>query len=489
MKREEMGSCGLIFLYLAGQKEENGGLMLRKVDSCQDILDFSGQVRVLQEEVSDGADIELFCILGRSERVEKIFSVIDRQIQDNFQRILKEEEIELENEELDFFAREFSVLIQEHIFCGEYVRYPRSCVWSFGEWELAGFWAGLGPEDEGHLLADSAVSLWMSYEKPMLFGKQMMIQSFELRDLSGRKILGAVPEPDSGQWYLLLEGGRKLRLGEEVPYIGERAGMRDFGDATVTAVDTIINNPVYAYGELYEPQELFEEWHKVFLYLLALSDKEWTSENIAPVYEKFLDFVKEHICLCHKVPAFLEKGMFAECLAINVENLRGFLKGREEPVVSKELLKLLNSRYVYIPYLWEALKKELPGAVCERQIPEFAPERLKKYLCSAEEGTAYEKGVRWEKAAEYYVQQICGLRITGKRVKTGFQEIDLSAVNVSLDSRLWEMGSYILIECKNWSEKAGIEVIRTLVHICAYKGNKTAFYLLQMALHKTPVRR
>ena len=65
----------------------------------------------------------------------------------------------------------------------------------------------------------------------------------------------------------------------------------------------------------------------------------------------------------------------------------------------------------------------------------------------------------------------------------------MSAVNVSLDSRLWEMGSYILIECKNWSEKAGIEVIRTLVHICAYKGNKTAFYLLQMALHKTPMRR
>ena len=57
MKREEMGSCGLIFLYLAGQKEENGGLRIRKVDSCQDILDFSGQVRVLREEVSGEADI------------------------------------------------------------------------------------------------------------------------------------------------------------------------------------------------------------------------------------------------------------------------------------------------------------------------------------------------------------------------------------------------------------------------------------------------
>ena len=113
-----MGSCGLIFLYLAGQKEENGGLMLRKVDSCQDILDFSGQVRVLQEGVSDGADIELFCILGRSERVEKIFSVIDRQIQDNFQRILKEEELKLENGELDFLRGNF-LCLSRSIFSAE----------------------------------------------------------------------------------------------------------------------------------------------------------------------------------------------------------------------------------------------------------------------------------------------------------------------------------------------------------------------------------
>ena len=100
---------------------------------------------------------------------------------------------------------------------------------------------------------------------------------------------------------------------------------------------------------------------------------------------------------------------------------------------------------------------------------------MKEFLESAEKGTAYEKGICLERAAEYYIQQICGLRITGRRVRTGLQEIDLSAVNVSLDSRLWEMGAYILIECKNWSGKAGIEVIRSLVHICAYKGNRTVF--------------
>ena len=35
----------------------------------------------------------------------------------------------------------------------------------------------------------------------------------------------------------------------------------------------------------------------------------------------------------------------------NIENFRKFLKGGEEPVISKELLLLLQSRHVYISYL------------------------------------------------------------------------------------------------------------------------------------------
>lgn len=37
------------------------------------------------------------------------------------------------------------------------------------------------------------------------------------------------------------------------------------------------------------------------------------------------------------------------------------------------------------------------------------------------------------------------------------------------------MGAYILVECKNWKAKVGIEVIRGLSHISELKGNKTTF--------------
>ena len=43
-----------------------------------------------------------------------------------------------------------------------------------------------------------------------------------------------------------------------------------------------------------------------------------------------------------------------------------------------------------------------------------------------------------------------GWKITGKRIRAGAQEIDLSVANISLDDELWQMGAYILIECKNW---------------------------------------
>ena len=61
MGKESLDSCGLLFLYLAGQLGEDGRLYVRKTDSCQYLMDFSEQVRSLQAETAGGTDIELFC--------------------------------------------------------------------------------------------------------------------------------------------------------------------------------------------------------------------------------------------------------------------------------------------------------------------------------------------------------------------------------------------------------------------------------------------
>lgn len=86
----------------------------------------------------------------------------------------------------------------------------------------------------------------------------------------------------------------------------------------------------------------------------------------------------------------------------------------------------------------------------------------------------YEKGVLWENIAEYVINHISGWRITGRRVRAGFQEIDLSIANVSLDDDLWQLGSYVLVECKNWKRRVDIPRVRNIAYISAMKGNKTA---------------
>lgn len=160
----------------------------------------------------------------------------------------------------------------------------------------------------------------------------------------------------------------------------------------------------------------------------------------------------------------------------HIDEIRGYLKGEEEVAVSKDFLLLLNSRYAYLPYLYElmnsmGIKMEEVVANCGLQV--FSPEKLRQIIELGENGDSFQKGVQWEAAAEYFISHIKGLKVSGRRINVGVQEIDLSIVNTSLDSNLWEMGAYLLTECKNWADKVGIQVIRGLSYSSNMKGNKT----------------
>ena len=73
-----------------------------------------------------------------------------------------------------------------------------------------------------------------------------------------------------------------------------------------------------------------------------------------------------------------------------------------------------------------------------------------------------------------FLENVSGWKITGRRIKAGAQEIDLSIANVSLDNDLWQLGAYILVECKNWNTRIDIHQIRNIAHISNMKGNRTA---------------
>lgn len=72
------------------------------------------------------------------------------------------------------------------------------------------------------------------------------------------------------------------------------------------------------------------------------------------------------------------------------------------------------------------------------------------------------------------LSNVAGWKITGRRIRTSAQEIDLSIANISLDNALWQLGAYIFVECKNWKKHVDIYQIRNIVHISTLKGNKTA---------------
>ena len=128
-----------------------------------------------------------------------------------------------------------------------------------------------------------------------------------------------------------------------------------------------------------------------------------------------------------------------------------------------------------MPYICKKMKISMREENMTKGEAGFDRQELAHKIRDAETQGAYQKGLKWEEAVEYFLEQIDGLRISGRRVRTIAQEIDLSVVNISYDQKLWEMGAYILVECKNWKAKVGIEVIRGLSHISELKGNKTTF--------------
>lgn len=458
-------SAGILFLHLAG-KVIDDKIYIEQVNTYKDGLNFVKASNDLYYQ--NNSDINLYCILGLKEKVECFSNIIENQIKDNYNRIFEDKKLLEKCDKLDVFGNNFYNLIHEYTFLEDAVKFLRKNKINGGAWAMHSFWIGDSPDDKGYLLTDNVLDIWLDLEKPIIMGKQIMIQSVLLSDLRTRKIIGAFPNMETGEWTLILEGGFKLNLNAEIPYMRERVGVRDFDIFTISDVDEVINNPIYGYGKWYNPTEIYEEWHKVFLYASALQDCEWTIESLTKTYEKFLNFISENICDIMDASPMITKEEYHEILFKNVEMLKEFIKGNEEAVISKEVWMLLNSRYVYLPYIYNIMK--IPSI--ENEV-KFSYEELQNKLKLSESKNRYEKGIKFEEVAEYFIKNIPGLRVSGTRVKTGEQEIDLSAINISLDNNLWEMGAYILIECKNWKKKVDIQVIRGLSHISDLKGNKT----------------
>lgn len=183
---------------------------------------------------------------------------------------------------------------------------------------------------------------------------------FFLRDITNRKVIASLPDAETGIWRLIFEGGHSLCLDNDIHYTKERLQPSDLGAFCSSNIQSILHSN-YAYEKWLYPKDIYEEWHKVFLYLCAASDCEWDQGVIGRVYDNFLAFMEENICLWVPCEPLISKELFCGVLLRNICEFRRFLQGGDVPVISKDLLQTLDSRYVYLPYLWPIIE---PGGAC-----------------------------------------------------------------------------------------------------------------------------
>lgn len=464
----KFSSAGLLYVYLNGY-EDNRKLFVQQFDTYR----YMGEelyYRIM--EAANLADenekyIQVFAIVGPKYKADIVISTFENEMKANFQKIIDNKRIKTNTQKVDSTGNDFFRCVQE-FYCTQPNHFPKRVYRDYGDIVVGGICCNHMSNEKGDSIIGEVISLWLEREQPELCGKQVMTRSFFMRDFVERKAIAVLPDTETGLWRLVFEGGHQLFLSEGAPYMKETLRPNDLGTFCSSNFQSILLNPICAYGKWFDPNDICEEWHKVFLYLCAVSNIGWNQISIGKVYEEFLEFLENNICQTMDAPAYISKEQYCDLLLIQVNTFREFLKGNDELVISKDLLQTLNSRYVYLPYLWPLIKPTSPKGV-------FSPHKPHEMIDKAlNETDTYRKGALWEDVASYILNNIVGWNITGRRIRTGSQEIDLSVANCSLDDKLWQLGAYVLIECKNWNTHVDIHQIRNIAHISTMKGNKTA---------------
>ena len=93
-----------------------------------------------------------------------------------------------------------------------------------------------------------------------------------------------------------------------------------------------------------------------------------------------------------------------------------------------------------------------------------------------------------ENLANYFLSCIPDLHITGRNVRLFTEELDLCFCNYSANSILWELGSMVLVECKNHKASIPAKTIRNLSYIMDAKGISSTLLFTASALSKPALK-
>lgn len=460
--------------------DENGHISIYVQDTYKCLPDAFYERAVADSFEGDFEDkvVHIFGAIGVPDKIGVVAKVVKTGIQSNCKRIIEGKNIIKRSPKLDRIGNVYYKLIQEFIYeAPNHFSYEYNI--SNEEWLLNCVWSSnVSDKNIANSLVNSTIDIWLNEELPTVAGKQIVNRSFFMSDFVNRKAVACISNRSTGDKTLLFEGGNALNL-DMVSFYKGVSSPEEFGFFSVSGINGILMTPAYAFAEHSYPHDISLEWHKVFLFACAISDIKWTEYVFYRIYSDFLNFLKENICCSVDVDAFITRQTSYEAFRLNINKVRSFLSGEDEPVISKDLFQLLSTRYVYLPYLFDIIKPN-----CETN-KLFSSNILCKQINDALNSTdTYEKGVLWENVAKYVLDHINGWSVTGHRVRAGSQEIDLSVANVSLDDELWQLGSYILVECKNWKKHVDVPRVRNMAYISTMKGNKAALLFASNGITK-----
>lgn len=427
--KDKICSAGLIYFYITGVARDDGLMNIDVVESGSHLPDAfynnASKFSISFDNYPDG--IEVFGVIGSANRIEPIKNIVRTEIKNNYYRILNSEEILTQNSVFDEYGNCFFKLVQEY-FCERTDGIATEYKLKTDEWELYCIHKG---GEKFSQYAENALSIWLDAEQPKIMGKQLVLRSFLFRDLIGRKVVGNTPDYRDGSWNVIFEGGIKLPTGNNDVFIGEKLDFDMLDRLTISQIDEVLNNPSYTYGKVFLPIPSCSQWYKTLLYTCAISYKKWNKKSFSKVMERFICFLEEYICQGIPAPPIVSKDLFIGAALKEIDKMRELLEGKETIVISKDILHMLRSRYVFLSYMHELIEFK---NFCANA---FDKTTLVKLVQQSETAKTNDKGVYWENVAEYVISTIPGLKISGKRVKAKYQEIDISVVNTSLSEDLW----------------------------------------------------
>lgn len=484
----------LLFVYLCGiENEETNKIVLKHIDSLKYAFqEFEEEIINIHEEIQDIAEadhvMELFCIIGNREYIDSINELFSKTIQSLFQEILTGDYSSVDRLlNVDFIENTdlldtFLFLYLKHMIYEDQIRYPMSFSNDFDDTKTLCFYSNKNPNINRSNLADSIYRIWYEIENPITYGKQVITKSFMLDDLKGRRIITHLPDYESKETYLLLEGGLKLNLRNDYPYFREKMGYSNINLYSIGDVDSIINNPPFS--QSFQPYELYEDWQKVLNYVLAISCRRWYLKDIKKLHKKFMEFMEKEICDVTASKPFISPEIYYRCYLKNIHRITDYFSGKEEAIITKDYLFMLQTRFVFLPAVLNIIKQVFPQASLFERQKKFRMPEYRKLLNKLDINDHNEKGKALENIAEYLIDCSKDIQVMGKRIRTDRDEIDLSCCNISLRSDIWKLGALILIECKNWKNKVSINIIRQLGYIMTYKGNMTTILFARNGITK-----